>query len=91
VRYTSTPPRGALSDASNYRQIPIWVVIPGTKEDVVNVMAICRRFDVPVFSRGAGTSLAGQCCNVAVVLDFSKNLNRILEINASERWARVQP
>src|SRR5262249_52820859 len=49
-------------DASNYRQIPIGVVIPRSKEDVVQTVAICRRFGAPVLSRGGGTSLAGQCC-----------------------------
>ncbi|MGH9703682.1 MAG: FAD-binding and (Fe-S)-binding domain-containing protein, partial [Candidatus Acidiferrales bacterium] len=54
-------------------------------------MAACRKFGAPVLPRGAGTSLAGQCCNVAVVLDFSKYMNRVLELNSEERFARVQP
>src|SRR4051812_30360041 len=57
------------TDGSNYRQIPIGVVIPRTTEDVVAAIAVCRQFDAPVLSRGGGTSLAGQCCNVAVVID----------------------
>ena len=78
------------TDASNYRQVPIGVVVPKHREDVFRGMAICRKFDAPVFSRGAGTSLAGQCCNFAVVFDFSKNLNRVLEINRAQQWATVE-
>ncbi|HWI13709.1 MAG TPA: FAD-binding protein, partial [Burkholderiales bacterium] len=54
------------TDASNYRQVPIGVVIPRSAEDVVNTVAVCRRHGAPVLSRGGGTSLCGQCCNVAV-------------------------
>jgi FAD/FMN-containing dehydrogenase/Fe-S oxidoreductase len=79
------------TDASNYRQIPIGVVIPKSVEDVVQTMAACRKFGVPILSRAGGTSLAGQCCNVAVVVDWSKYLNNILEINPAQRFARMQP
>ena len=68
-------------DASNYRQVPIGVVIPRTKEDVVHAIATCRKFGAPVLSRGGGTSLAGQCCNVAVVIDWSKYMHGVLELN----------
>ncbi|HEV2116267.1 MAG TPA: FAD-linked oxidase C-terminal domain-containing protein [Terriglobales bacterium] len=78
-------------DASNYRQVPIGVVIPKSVDDVVGAMAACRSFRGPVLSRGGGTSLAGQCCNVGVVIDFSKYLNHILELNASENYAIVEP
>ena len=78
-------------DASNYRQVPIGVVLPRSKEDVVQTVAACRRFGAPLLSRGGGTSLAGQCCNVAVVIDWSKYMHGVLEINTSERWARVLP
>ena len=54
-------------------------------------VAACRRSDAPILARGAGTSLAGQSCNVAVVLDFTKYMNRILEIDVEKRTARVQP
>ncbi len=74
-------------DASNYRQVPIAVVIPKSKEDVVQTVAACRKFGAPVLSRGGGTSLAGQCCNVAVVIDWSKYMHGVLEMNVSERWA----
>jgi FAD/FMN-containing dehydrogenase len=79
------------SDGSNYRQAPIGVVIPRDNDDVIAAMTVCRKFGAPVLSRGAGTSLAGQCCNVAVVFDFTKYMNRILEMNAAQQYAWVQP
>ncbi len=79
------------TDASNYRQVPIGVIIPTNKEDVINAVAVCREYSVPILNRGAGTSLCGQCCNVAVVLDFSKYLNHILEIDSAAKTARVEP
>ncbi|WP_419806369.1 FAD-binding and (Fe-S)-binding domain-containing protein [Terriglobus sp.] len=79
------------TDASNYRHIPIGVVLPRTREDVIAALDVCRRFDAPVLSRGAGTSLAGQCTNVAVIFDFSKYMNRVLQVNAEEGWVRVEP
>src|SRR5229473_6828020 len=79
------------TDGSNYRQIPIGLVVPRDADDVIATVAACRQFGAPVLPRGAGTSLAGQCCNVAVVLDFTKYMNRILELNTGEKWARVQP
>ena len=69
------------TDGSNYRQIPIGLVVPRDDDDVVAAMAACRKYGAPVLARGAGTSLAGQCCNVAVVLDFTKYMNRILELD----------
>ena len=84
--------RGAYSmDASNYRQVPIGLVVPSDEADVVAAVAVCRKFGAPILSRGGGTSLAGQGCNAAVVLDFSKYLNRILELNPEQRFARIQP
>lgn len=79
------------TDASNYRQTPIGAVIPRTIEDVVNTVAICREFGAPILSRGGGTSLAGQCCNIAVVLDFSKYLNQVISLDPHRKQARVQP
>lgn len=79
------------TDASNYRQVPIGVVIPKSIDDVIATVAACKRHGAPVVSRGGGTSLAGQCCNVAVVIDMSKYLNRILELNPEQKYARVQP
>jgi FAD/FMN-containing dehydrogenase/Fe-S oxidoreductase len=79
------------TDGSNYRQVPIGVVLPRDVEDVLATVALCRQFGAPLLCRGGGTSLAGQCCNVAVVLDFSKYMARILEIDPAHRIARVQP
>jgi FAD/FMN-containing dehydrogenase/Fe-S oxidoreductase len=79
------------TDGSNYRQIPIGLVIPRDDDDVIAAVAACRKYGAPVLPRGAGTSLAGQCCNVAVVLDFTKYMNKILEMDPARRTARVQP
>lgn len=79
------------TDASNYRHVPIGVVVPRHAEDVVATIAACRRHRAPVLSRGGGTSLAGQCCNVAVVLDFSKSMADILELDPQRRRVQVQP
>lgn len=79
------------TDASNYRQVPIGVVVPRDADDVIATVAAARAFGAPVLSRGGGTSLAGQCCNVAVVMDMSKYMNQILEIDPDKRLARVQP
>jgi len=79
------------TDASNYRQVPIGVVIPRDANDVIAAIAICREYGAPVLCRGGGTSLAGQCCNVAVVLDFSKYMSKIVELDPDRRIARVRP
>jgi FAD/FMN-containing dehydrogenase/Fe-S oxidoreductase len=76
---------------SNYRQLPIGVVIPRTCDDVIEAVRVCRDYRAPVLPHGAGTSLAGQSCNVAVVVDFSKHLNELVEIDPERRLARVQP
>jgi FAD/FMN-containing dehydrogenase/Fe-S oxidoreductase len=79
------------TDASNYRQIPIGLVVPRDAEDVIATATACHQYRAPVLARGAGTSLAGQCCNVAVVLDFTKFMNQIIEIDPDGKFARVQP
>ena len=79
------------TDGSNYRQIPIGVVLPKDVEDVIATIELCRRHNVPLLPRGGGTSLAGQACNVAVVLDMSKYLNTIIEIDPLKKLGRVQP
>src|SRR5262249_13058137 len=78
-------------DGSNYRQVPMGAIVPRTIEDVIATIRVCRDFGAPVFSRGGGTSLAGQCCNAAIVMDWSRHLHQILEINPEGRFARVQP
>ena len=79
------------TDGSNYRQIPIGVVLPRNNDDVIAAIETAREFGAPILCRGGGTSLAGQCCNVALVLDFSKYMASILEVDLSRRTARVQP
>jgi len=91
VRFDSGSRALYSTDSSNYRQVPIGVVVPRDIPDVLETLHLCRRFGAPVLARGGGTSLAGQCCNVAVVLDMSKYVNRILEIDVEKRIARVEP
>ncbi len=79
------------ADASNYRQLPIGVLYPRDAADVEAALAACRQTGAAVLPRGAGTSLAGQCVNVAVVFDFSRFMNSLQELNPAERVARVQP
>ncbi len=78
-------------DASNYRHFPIGVVIPRTTDAVEATVAVCREHHAPLLSRGAGTGLSGSTCNEAVVIDFSKYLHKILEIDPERKIARVQP
>ena len=79
------------TDGSNYRQTPIGVVLPKSREDVINAIEVARQFGAPITGRGCGTSLAGQCCNVAVILDMSKYFNRVLEIDVARKLGRVEP
>ena len=79
------------TDASNYRQIPIGLVVPLDAADIEATLAACREFHAPVLARGAATSLAGQCCNTAVILDFSKYMRRVLAVDPEGRTARVEP
>jgi len=79
------------TDGSNYRQVPIGVVVPRTVDAAVATVAACRRHGAPVLPRGGGTSLAGQCCNVAVVIDFSKYVNHIVALDPRQKTAHVEP
>jgi FAD/FMN-containing dehydrogenase/Fe-S oxidoreductase len=79
------------NDSSVHRQVPIGVVIPRSASDVVTAVEICRRFGAPIGARGCGTGLAGQTVNDAVLFDFSKYMNEIVELDAARRFARVQP
>src|SRR5690349_15992619 len=79
------------TDSSNYRQVPIGVVIPRDRSDVIATVEICRNHGVPITCRGGGTSLAGQCCNIAVIIDFTKYMNHVLEIDAGKKLVRVEP
>jgi FAD/FMN-containing dehydrogenase/Fe-S oxidoreductase len=91
VRFDRSSRALYATDGSNYRQVPIGVVLPYDTNDVVAAVALCRKFRAPLLCRGGGTSLAGQCCNAAVVLDFSKHMAKILEVDPVCRLARVQP
>src|SRR5689334_17544931 len=79
------------TDASMYQMEPIGVVIPRHAGDVQAVIEVANRQGVPLLPRGGGTSLTGQTVNRAVVLDFSRHMGNVLEVNREERWARVQP
>jgi FAD/FMN-containing dehydrogenase/Fe-S oxidoreductase len=91
VRFDQSARALYATDGSNYRQVPIGVVLPRDADDVLAAVALCRQYGAPLLCRGGGTSLAGQCCNVAVILDFSKYMAGILEIDPERRIARVQP
>src|SRR5215203_4662363 len=79
------------TDGSNYRQVPIGVVLPASIDDIVQTVAVARAFGAPILGRGGGTSLAGQCCNAAVVIDMSKYMHRLLELDPERKCARVEP
>ncbi len=79
------------TDASNYQIMPLAVVMPKTTDDIVAAVQTAAAYGLPVLPRGAGTSLAGQTVNTCIVIDTSKHIDRLLEVNATEHWARVQP
>lgn len=79
------------TDSSNYRQVPVGVVIPRSVEDLQKALELCRRRGVPLLMRGCGTSLAGQCCNSAVIFDCSKYLNQVRELDPRTSTAWVEP
>jgi FAD/FMN-containing dehydrogenase/Fe-S oxidoreductase len=79
------------ADASNYRQLPIGVIFPRDAADVEAALAACRVTGAAVLPRGAGTSLAGQCVNVAVVFDYARHMNALTSIDPDAKIARVEP
>jgi len=91
VRFDAGTRRAYSTDASNFRQVPVGVVLPRTPEAAVEAVAVGRAYDVSVLSRGGGTSLAGQCTNVAVVLDWSKYCHRIESVDEQERTCIIEP
>ena len=91
VRFDTGVRAAYSADASNYRQVPIGVVFPRSIDDIVATVAACRAFDAPLLPRGGGTSQCGQCVNVAVVIDTSKHLNCVLDIDTAAMTARVEP
>ncbi|MFE1327685.1 FAD-binding and (Fe-S)-binding domain-containing protein [Streptomyces sp. NPDC058741] len=91
VRFDAGSRAAYSTDGSNYRQVPIAVVVPRTVEAAVEAVAVCREHGAPLLSRGGGTSLAGECCNTAVVLDWSKYGNRLLSVDPENRRCVVEP
>jgi FAD/FMN-containing dehydrogenase len=79
------------TDASVYRELPMAVIWPANEQDIIKIIAFARRVKVPVTVRAAGTSLAGQVVSSGIIIDISRNMRRILEVNPEERWVRVQP
>jgi FAD/FMN-containing dehydrogenase/Fe-S oxidoreductase len=91
VRFDAGSRAAYSTDGSNYRQVPMGVVVPLDTDDVVTAIGACAAHGAPVLNRAGGTSLAGQCCNVAVVLDHTKYLHHLLELDPERRIARVEP
>src|SRR5215510_7162351 len=91
VRFDVAARVAYASDASNYRQVPVGVVLPRTVADVVAAVSVCRSHGAAILPRGAGTSMCGQSVNAAVVIDCSKYLDRVLAIDAARHTARVEP
>jgi len=91
VRFDAASRALYATDASNYRQTPIGVVLPHDAADVEATIAACRDLGAAILPRGAGTSLAGQCCNVAVILDFSKYMRRLVSLDPAQKLAVVEP
>src|SRR3981081_543607 len=79
------------TDASVYQIQPLGVVIAKTRQDIVSTLEICRLFRCPLTMRGGGTSQGGQAIGHGIQIDISKYYNRVLEVNAEERWVRVEP
>lgn len=91
VRFDPGSRAAYATDASNYRQVPIGVVLPHTVEAAVAAIAVCREYDAPVLSRGGGTSLGGQCTNTAVVVDWTKYCHRLVSVDPERRTCVVEP
>jgi FAD/FMN-containing dehydrogenase/Fe-S oxidoreductase len=79
------------TDASIYEMEPVAIVFPRSQADIEHVVRVASARGVPMLSRGAGTSLAGQTVNHAIVVDFSRHMTRLLEVNETEQWVRVEP
>ena len=79
------------TDASAYREIPFGVAHPKTKNDLQKLIEFAKATNITLIPRGAGTSLAGQVVGDGLVIDFSRYFNRVLEVNADEKWVRVEP
>jgi len=91
VRFDTYTRNLYATDASAYQQLPIGVVAPTSTADVAAVMEYCAEHEIPVLPRGGGTSLAGQAVNEAVVLDFKKRMDAVLDVDPDGATARAQP
>ncbi|HKX39470.1 MAG TPA: FAD-binding oxidoreductase, partial [Burkholderiales bacterium] len=91
VRFDAGARAAYAADASNYRQVPIGVVLPRSVEDIVAAVALAREHGVPILPRGGGTSQCGQGVNAALVIDCSKYLHRVVALDPAARVARVEP
>jgi FAD/FMN-containing dehydrogenase/Fe-S oxidoreductase len=91
VRFSPADRALYATDASNYRAVPIGVVLPRDAADVEATLAACRSLGAAILPRGAGTSLSGQCCNVAIILDFSKYMRRLVSLDSDKKLAVVEP
>ena len=91
VRFDAGSRAAYATGGSNYREVPLGLVVPRTVEAAVAAVAVCRRHGAPVLSRGGGTSLGGQVTNVAVIIDWSKYCNRLLEVDPQRRTCLVEP
>ncbi|MFC4609186.1 FAD-binding and (Fe-S)-binding domain-containing protein [Streptomyces maoxianensis] len=91
VDFTTAARALMTMDASNYRRVPVGVVAPRDAEDVAAALEVCRRHGAPVVPRGGGTSIAGQATGVGVVLDFTRHMNALVEVDTAARTAVVQP
>jgi FAD/FMN-containing dehydrogenase len=79
------------TDSSNYRQVPLGVVLPASVEDLAETVRVCAEHHAPVTHRGGGTALAGQTCNTAVIIDSSKYCTRLIRLDPEKRRAVVEP
>jgi FAD/FMN-containing dehydrogenase/Fe-S oxidoreductase len=91
VRFDAGSRAAYAHDGSNYRQVPVGVVVPRTVEAGAAAIAVCRQAAVPVLSRGGGTSLAGQCCNDAMVIDWTKYCHQVVSLDPAAKTAVVEP
>lgn len=91
VRFDALSRALYATDASVYQIVPLGVVIPRNREDILRTLEVCSRLKCPITMRGGGTSQAGQAIGAGVQIDTSKFFNRIVETNAEERWVRVEP
>ena len=91
VRFDAQALAAYSTDGSNFRQVPIGVVVPATIDAGAEAVRVCAEQGVPLLSRGGGTSLAGQCTNHAVVIDWTKHCNRLVSVDAEKRTCIVEP